>query len=88
MIAEGHTMKSIASLLVISPKTVEGHMAESCEGCAKNRADLGRYAIGAGLVRFEAVRVAQGWSEFAVSGASGDDFGGANEYHRLLIDIC
>ncbi len=56
LIAEGHTMKSIAGLLCISPKTVEGHNGRiMAKAGAKNRADLVRYAIGAGLVRFDDV---------------------------------
>ncbi len=56
LIAEGHTMKSIAGLLCISPKTVEGHNSRiMAKAGAKNRADLVRYAIGAGLVRFDDV---------------------------------
>ena len=54
LIAEGRTMKAIAVLLTISPKTVEGHSGRiMAKTGAKNRADLVRYAIGAGLVRFD-----------------------------------
>lgn len=55
LIAEGHTMRVIAQMLVISVKTVEGHNSRiMAKVGAKNRADLVRYAIGAGLVRPEA----------------------------------
>ena len=55
LIAEGHTMKAIASMLVISAKTVEGHNGRIMAKLgAKNRADLVRHAIEAGLVRFDA----------------------------------
>ena len=54
LIAEGHTMKEIADILVISPKTVEGHNGHiMAKVGARNRADLVRYAIGAGLIRPE-----------------------------------
>ncbi|MBE0609476.1 MAG: response regulator transcription factor [Dehalococcoidia bacterium] len=55
LIAEGHTMRVIAEMLVISVKTVEGHNSRIIAKVgAKNRADLVRYAIEAGLVRSEA----------------------------------
>ena len=51
LIAEGHTMKEIADILVISPKTVEGHNSHIMAKIgARNRADLVRYAMGVGLV--------------------------------------
>ncbi|MEO8540604.1 MAG: response regulator transcription factor [bacterium] len=54
LIAEGKTMKAIAVLLGISPKTVEGHNGRiMAKAGAKNRADLVRFAIGAGLARFD-----------------------------------
>ncbi len=54
LIVEGHTMKSIAEVLVISVKTVEGHNSRiMAKVGAKNRADLVRYAIGAGLAQLE-----------------------------------
>jgi len=41
-------------MLVISPKTVEGHNSRiMAKVGARNRADLVRYAIGAGLVQFD-----------------------------------
>ena len=56
LIAEGHTMKSVGQLLSISPKTAEGHNSRIMTKVgAKNRADLVRFAIGAGLVRFDAL---------------------------------
>jgi two-component system response regulator NreC len=52
LIAEGHTLRAIADILVLSPKTVEGHNSRiMAKVGAKNRADLVRYALGAGLVR-------------------------------------
>lgn len=52
LIAEGHTLRAIADLLVLSPKTVEGHNSRIMAKIgARNRADLVRYAVGAGLVR-------------------------------------
>jgi DNA-binding NarL/FixJ family response regulator len=52
LIAEGHTMRSIAEMLVISVKTVEGHNSRiMAKVGAKNRADLVRYALETGLVR-------------------------------------
>lgn len=54
LIAEGQTMKSIAALLGISTKTAEGHNGKiMAKAGTKNRADLVRFAIGAGLVRFD-----------------------------------
>lgn len=52
LIAEGHTLREIADILVLSPKTVEGHNSRiMAKVGARNRADLVRYALGAGLVR-------------------------------------
>jgi DNA-binding NarL/FixJ family response regulator len=54
LIVEGHTMRAIAEMLVISAKTVEGHNSRiMAKAGAKNRADLVRYAIEAGLVQFD-----------------------------------
>lgn len=54
LIAEGHTLRAIAEKLVLSPKTLEGHNSRIMSKVgARNRADLVRYAIGAGLVRPE-----------------------------------
>jgi DNA-binding NarL/FixJ family response regulator len=51
LIAEGHTSEEIAGLLVISPKTVERHRANTLEKLGmRNRVELTRYAIRRGLV--------------------------------------
>lgn len=51
LIAEGHTSKEIAALLVISEKTVERHRANVLMKLGlRNRVDLTRYAIRRGLV--------------------------------------
>lgn len=51
LIAEGHTSKEIAKLLVISENTVERHRANLLEKLElRNRVDLTRYAIRRGLV--------------------------------------
>jgi DNA-binding NarL/FixJ family response regulator len=51
LIAEGHTSKRIAELLVISPKTVERHREQLLARLGlRNRVELTRYAIRAGLV--------------------------------------
>ena len=51
LIAEGHTSKEIASLLVISLKTVMGHRARIMEKLAiHNRTELIKYALRKGLV--------------------------------------
>jgi len=51
LIAEGHTSKEIAALLVISEKTVERHRANLLEKLGlRNRVDLTRYAIRRGLI--------------------------------------
>ena len=51
LIAEGHTSKEIAELLVISENTVERHRANLLEKLElRNRVDLTRYAIRRGLV--------------------------------------
>ena len=50
-------MKSIAATLFISAKTVEGHNGRiMAKAGAKNRAELVRYALEAGIVRFNSVR--------------------------------
>ncbi len=54
LLAEGHTGRSIAEKLVISPKTVEGHKARLVEKVgARNRTDLLRFALQAGLVELD-----------------------------------
>jgi DNA-binding NarL/FixJ family response regulator len=51
LIAEGHSSKQIADLLVISDKTVERHRANVLEKLGmRDRVDLTRYAIRRGLV--------------------------------------
>ena len=51
LIAEGHTSEEIASILVISPKTVDRHRANVLEKLGmRNRVELTRYAIRRGLV--------------------------------------
>lgn len=54
VVAEGHTNQQIARELTISIKTVEAHLAHIMTKLhARNRADLIRHAIRAGLVRLE-----------------------------------
>lgn len=51
LVAEGHTSREIAQLLVISVKTVERHRANLLQKLGlRDRLDLMRYAIRAGLV--------------------------------------
>jgi DNA-binding NarL/FixJ family response regulator len=51
LIAEGHSSKQIAELLIISDKTVERHRANVLEKLGmRDRVDLTRYAIRRGLV--------------------------------------
>jgi DNA-binding NarL/FixJ family response regulator len=51
LIAEGHSSRDIAALLVISDKTVERHRANILEKLGlRDRVDLTRYAIRRGLV--------------------------------------
>jgi DNA-binding NarL/FixJ family response regulator len=51
LIADGHTSREIAEMLVISPRTVERHRENLREKLGlRNGADLTRYAIRAGLI--------------------------------------
>ncbi|MBK8470204.1 MAG: response regulator transcription factor [Candidatus Phosphoribacter sp.] len=51
LIAEGHSGREIADLLVLSPKTVERHRANMLEKLGmKDRLELTRYAIRTGLI--------------------------------------
>ena len=51
LIADGHTSREIADMLVISPRTVERHRENMRHKLGlRNRVDLTRYAIRAGLI--------------------------------------
>ncbi|MGW1680139.1 response regulator [Saccharopolyspora sp. NPDC002376] len=51
LVAEGHSSKEIAEILVISVKTVERHRANLLQKLGlRNRLELARYAIRAGLI--------------------------------------
>ena len=51
LVAEGHTTKEIAELLVISPRTVDRHRDNLLDKLnLRNRIDLTRYAIRSGLI--------------------------------------
>ena len=51
LVAEGHTSDEIASMLVISRKTVDRHRANILEKLKmRDRVDLTRYAIRRGLI--------------------------------------
>jgi len=51
LLAEGHTIQEIAHLLVISPKTVEGHKTNLMSKLhIHNRIDLVKYALNKGII--------------------------------------
>lgn len=51
LLAEGHTTQEIAQLLVISPKTVEGHKTNLMSKLdLHNRVDLVKYALRKGII--------------------------------------
>ena len=51
LLAEGHTIQEIAHLLVISPKTVEGHKTNLMAKLhIHNRIDLVKYALNKGII--------------------------------------
>lgn len=53
LLAEGYTTREIAQLLVVSPKTVEGHKTRLMAKLdLKNRVELVKYAIKKGIVGF------------------------------------
>jgi DNA-binding NarL/FixJ family response regulator len=52
LVAEGHTSKQIADMLVISVKTVERHRANILQKLGlQDRLELTRYAIRTGLIQ-------------------------------------
>lgn len=52
LVAEGHTIQRIADMLVISPKTVEGHKTSLMAKLdIRNKTDLVKYAIRKGIIR-------------------------------------
>ena len=51
LVAEGHTTREIADMLVISPRTVDRHRDNLLEKLnLRNRIELTRYAIRTGLI--------------------------------------
>lgn len=59
LVAEGHTSKEIAGILLISAKTVERHRASLLQKLGlRDRLELTRYAIRAGLIEPQGVKCA------------------------------
>lgn len=53
LLAEGYTTREIAELLVVSPKTVEGHKTRLMGKLdLRNRVELVKYAIRKGIIKF------------------------------------
>ena len=51
LVAEGYTTQEVAKMLVISPKTVEGHKTSLMEKLdIHNRIDLVKYAVRKGII--------------------------------------
>jgi len=51
LVAEGHSTQEIADMLVISPKTADGHKRNVMEKLGfSNRTDLIKYAIRRGII--------------------------------------
>jgi len=51
LVAEGHTTREIADMLIISPKTVEGHKTHLMAKLGiRNRIDLVKYALRKGII--------------------------------------
>lgn len=51
LVAEGHSTKAIARILVVSPKTVEGHKTRLMAKLGiRNRVDLVKYALRRGII--------------------------------------
>jgi two-component system, NarL family, response regulator NreC len=54
LIAEGHTSREIADLLIISPKTVMGHRSKIMEKLGlRNRTELIKYAMRKGMLKLD-----------------------------------
>ncbi|GAH97644.1 unnamed protein product [marine sediment metagenome] len=51
MVAEGYTTREIADILVVTPKTVEGHKTNLMDKLdIHNKTDLIKYAIRKGII--------------------------------------
>ena len=51
LVAEGHTTQEIADMLVVSPKTVEGHKTNLMAKLSiHNRTELVKYALRKGII--------------------------------------